>query len=135
MQKRLHLYPTKGEYHKLGKNVYYASAASGGATASSALINVAANVLISDRSDIQESINMKRVHHGGANGITYIEKGISSSILEGLAKRGHKLAYVNSMGVVNAVFCKSGVPRKKLEDVDCAVVSDPRGYGLASTLN
>ena len=117
---------------KLGKNVYFASGASGGAVAVSSLVNVAIEVLVAEESTLSSALEMKRVHQGGADRVTYIEKGISSEVLEGLARRGHKLAYVNSMGVVNAVFCKSGLPRKNLEDVNCKVESDPRGFGLST---
>ncbi len=121
--------------NKLGNNIFYTSAASGGATAVSSIINVAIELLVTDNSNLRDSIKLKRIHHGGADGITYIEKGISSTVLEGLARRGHKLAYVNSMGLVNSIFCRAGMPRKNPEDIDCAVATDPRGHGLSNSVN
>ena len=120
---------------KVGKRVYFAAASSGGAVAASTLINVASETMLAEKSDLGISMDMRRVHHGGADGITYVEKGIKQEILKGLANRGHSLAYVNSMGVVNAVFCKSGLPRKNRKDLDCSVKTDPRGFGLAVTLD
>jgi hypothetical protein len=70
----------------------------------------------------------KRVHHGGADGITYLEKGISPAIVNGIGAMGHKMAYVRFLGYVNSVFCPSGIPVKK--NINCAVRSDPRGFGL-----
>ena len=96
---------------------------------------MAIELLVTDNSNLRDSIKFKRIHHGGADGITYIEKGISSTVLEGLARRGHKLAYVNSMGLVNSIFCKAGMPRKNPEDIDCAVATDSRGHGLSNSVN
>jgi len=108
--------------------MYYVSASSGGALAPTSLINVSVDALTNDNSTLETAINRKRVHHGGADGITYLEAGTPKAVVDGLSKRGHKLAFVNSMGAVNAVLCTNGIPHEK---IDCAALTDPRGFGLA----
>jgi len=110
-------------------STYYVSASSGGALAPTSLVNVSIDALNNDDSTLESAINRKRVHHGGADGITYLESGTAKSVVDGLAKRGHKLAFVNSMGAVNAVLCPSGIPHKEI--IDCSALTDPRGFGLA----
>ena len=112
----------------VGNRMFYASGASGGAVAPSALINVIANGIADPDGDLEGAMKAKRVHHGGADGITYLEKGISPATVNGIGAMGHKMAYVRFLGYVNAVFCPSGIPVKK--NVNCAVRSDPRGFGL-----
>jgi len=114
----------------LSNTMYYVSSASGGSLASSAMMNVAAYGLVDDDGTLESAMNRKRIHHGGADGITYMEAGIRESVISGLAKRGHKTAFVNSMGIVNAVLCVNGIPH---ENIDCSARSDPRGFGMATS--
>lgn len=108
--------------------LYYASAASGGAAAPSALVNVVANGIVGSDTTLEQAIALKRVHHGGSDGITYLEKSINPVIVNGLGAIGHKMAYVRNLGYVNAIFCSAGLPNKN--SVSCEVKSDPRGFGL-----
>jgi gamma-glutamyltranspeptidase/glutathione hydrolase len=112
----------------IGNRMFYASGASGGAVAPSAMINVVAKGIADPDGSLEDAMSAKRVHHGGADGVTYLESGIAPAIVNGLGALGHKMAYVRNLGYVNAVFCRSGVPVKKNED--CAVRSDHRGFGL-----
>ena len=113
---------------KLRNAMYYVSASSGGALAPSSLINVAAYGMADEKATLESAINQKRIHNGGSDGITYVESGTPKAIVDGLSRRGHKLAFVNSMGAVNAVFCVNGIPHKI---IDCSAFTDPRGFGLA----
>jgi gamma-glutamyltranspeptidase/glutathione hydrolase len=113
---------------KVGNRMFYASGASGGAVAPSAMINVIAKGIADPDGNLEDAMLGKRIHHGGADGVTYLERGIAPKIVNGLGALGHKMAYVRNLGYVNAVFCRSGIPVKK--GVDCAVRSDPRGFGL-----
>jgi gamma-glutamyltranspeptidase/glutathione hydrolase len=113
---------------KIGNRMFYASGASGGAVAPSAMVNVIAKGIADPDGNLEGAMSAKRVHHGGADGITYLERGIAPAIVNGLGALGHKMAYVRNLGYVNAIFCPSGIPVKK--GVDCAVRSDHRGFGL-----
>jgi gamma-glutamyltranspeptidase/glutathione hydrolase len=113
---------------KISKKMFYASGASGGAVAPSAMINVIAKGIADPDGNLEDAMWAKRVHHGGADGVTYLESGIASTIVNGLGALGHKMAYVRNLGYVNSVFCRSGIPDKK--GADCAVRSDHRGFGL-----
>jgi gamma-glutamyltranspeptidase / glutathione hydrolase len=113
---------------KIRNAMYYVSSASGGALAATSMVNVSANALTDEQSTLESAMNLKRIHHGGADGITYVESGTPKAVVSGLKKRGHKMAFVNSMGVVNAVFCVNGIPHEK---INCSARTDPRGFGLA----
>ncbi len=113
---------------KIRNAIYYVSSASGGALAPTSLVNVSANALTDENSTLESAINRKRIHHGGADGVTYVETGAPKNIVDGLSKRGHKVALVNAMGIVNAVLCVNGIPHEK---IDCSAFADPRGSGLA----
>lgn len=114
--------------NKLGNSIFFAASATGGAAAASALVNVMANGIANPDGDLETAMESKRIHHGGADGTTYLEKGMNAAIVNGLGKLGHKMAYVRTLGYVNAVFCSNGIPNKK--GPNCAVRSDPRGFGL-----
>lgn len=108
--------------------LFYASAASGGSPAPSALVNVMASGVANPDSSLEEALAAKRVHHGGADQVSYLEKSIDPAIVNGLGSMGHKMAYVRILGYVNAVFCSTGIPHKL--GVNCEVKTDPRGFGL-----
>lgn len=114
----------------IARQVFYASASSGGAVAPTALVNVAAQVLLDERSSLASSLARKRIHHGGSDGVTYAEKGTPRPILEGLVRRGHRTALVERLGNVNSVYCSTGLPA---DNIDCGAGSDPRGLGIASS--
>ncbi len=114
--------------NKLGRAIFFAASASGGAVASSALVNVMANGMLDPDGTLETALAGKRIHHGGRDGVTYLEKGVNTAIVNGLGARGHKMAYVRTLGYVNAVFCSNGLPSET--GADCDVRSDPRGFGL-----
>ncbi len=123
-----HSYASAMLVHRFRNAMYYVSASSGGSLAPTSLVNVSAYALADEDSTLESAINLKRIHNGGVDGITYVESGTPKAIVDSLSKRGHKLAFVNSMGVVNAVFCVNGIPHEK---IDCSAFADPRGFGLA----
>ena len=102
----------------------------GGVAAPTALMNVAARVLLGGKG-LQQAITTKRVHHGGNPDLTYYEPGFDPSLLQALRSRGHKVAATRNLGLVNAVSCPGGLPR---DPSSCALRTDPRGSGLASAL-
>ena len=114
----------------ISNQVFYASASSGGAVAPTALVNVAAQILLDKESTLSSSLALKRIHHGGADGVTYAEKGTPRPILEGLVRRQHRTALVERLGNVNSVYCSTGLPA---EIIDCGAGADPRGLGIASS--
>jgi len=111
------------------KNLYWAGAASGGVAAPTALVNVAAQSILAERS-IGNAMAAKRVHHGGQPDTTYYEIGMPAEVVEGLTKRGHQLAGAPAIGRVNAMSCFNGLPRAP---DSCEIATDPRGFGLALT--
>jgi len=107
---------------------FFAAAASGGVTAPTALINVAARVLI-DEQPLEDAIAAKRVHHSGMPDLTYYEQGLSQPFIFSLTQRHHKVAATPRLGLVNAISCSAGLPPNP---GSCEIKTDPRGYGLAT---
>jgi gamma-glutamyltranspeptidase/glutathione hydrolase len=109
---------------KGGAEIRMAAAASGGAAAPAALVTVALETLVEDRS-LEDAMAAKRIHHGGVPDITVVEKGEDSAVLSALADHGHKTFEVDALGDVEAAYCPGGV----LKDSDsCTAASDPRGH-------
>ncbi|MEE8394121.1 MAG: gamma-glutamyltransferase [Rhodospirillales bacterium] len=106
---------------------HFAAAASGGVTAPTSMINVAAAALLGEP-ELNEAISQKRVHHGGMPDLTYYEQGMGEQLVQGLTRRGHDVAATPTLGLVNAMNCVKGIPPRP---ETCQVRSDPRGFGLA----
>lgn len=106
---------------------YFAGAASRGVTAPTALINVAARIVMGGQAPI-DAIRQARTHHGGAPDQLYFEPSVSSSVLTGLKSKGHQVAPVQGLGLVNAIACPDGLP---VRPDTCKAMNDPRSYGLA----
>ena len=110
---------------------YFGAAASGGPVASSALAGVTAGTLLGRTGEsLEGALNAKRVHNNGDPDLTYFEQGMTSAVVEDLSKRGHRLSPTESMGLVNAIFCPTGVPSDEV--LSCEARVDPRGFGLAA---
>jgi gamma-glutamyltranspeptidase/glutathione hydrolase len=109
------------------KNLHFAGAAAGGVAAPTALVNVMARALLAEQS-LDVSIRARRIHHGGAPDTTYYEPGFSREEIAALTARGHKVAATPVLGLVNAIDCPDGMPRNPNQ---CAIATDPRGFGLA----
>ena len=111
------------------KEFFFGAAASGGVTAPTALINVAARTLLG-KQKLRDAIAAKRVHHGGKPDLLYYEKGLGADVLSALSGRGHRTVETTALGRVNAISCPDGIPP---EPETCEAVTDPRGFGLAVT--
>ena len=116
-------------HNKNSNNLFFAGAASGGIAAPTALINVIARTMI-DKKRLKRAISEARVHHSGIPDITFYEPHLAQTIKSSLIKRGHNLGATRALGFVNAIYCSGGLPR---DPETCAIVSDPRGDGLATS--
>lgn len=113
----------------LHNGFYFAGAASGGVSAPTALVSVAADAIVGSKTLLQ-AMAAPRVHHGGAPDITYVESNLPQAAKDALKRRGHEVEDVAKIGQVEAVFCSTGLPAK---NVKCGAATDPRGDGLATT--
>ena len=109
-------------------NFFLAAAASGGAVAPAALIEVMARILI-DGEPLAAAIKAPRIYHGGRPDVVVYEADEPAETLNGLRQRGHRVALATALGRVNAVYCRGGIQD---EPEGCSVNVDPRGFGLAS---
>jgi gamma-glutamyltranspeptidase/glutathione hydrolase len=109
------------------KQFFFGAGASGGVAAPTALVNVAARILLAEQ-PVDAAIQAKRVHHGGAPDITYYEPGIPRDDVMALSQRGHNVAATPVLGIVNVVHCGDGMPRRP---GTCVAMADPRGNGMA----
>jgi gamma-glutamyltranspeptidase/glutathione hydrolase len=113
------------------KQLFFAGSAAGGVAAPSALMGVAARVLLANQ-PLNVAMRAPRVHHGGSPDITYVEPEAAREDVQQLVGRGHTMATTPTLGLVNAISCPGGMPREKNT---CAAMSDPRGYGIAMFSN
>ena len=117
--------------NSLHNKFYFAASASGGLIAPSVLVQVAAGTLLKgEKGTLQQAIMDKRVHQSKESELTFIEQGLPSNITKALTNRGHQLMFEPSLGLVNSIFCSTGLPDK--EGPLCTQHSDPRGFGLSS---
>lgn len=112
-------------------NLYFAAAASGGVSAPTAIINVAARTLLGGET-LDAAMAAKRIHHGGVPDIAFFEHGLDDAMQQALSARGHRTASTPVLGRVNAVHCGRGLPDYS---GTCSIWADlrPRGYGLAAS--
>lgn len=111
-----------------GSQFVFGGAASGGASASSALLEVALRAMIEKR-PLQEAVDAQRLHYEGAPADTiFVESGVQPRP-PGLVERGYTLVPVPVIGRVNAIACPDGVIDKS---TTCAFAADRRGFGLAA---
>lgn len=113
------------EHHN---HAYMASAATGGVTAPTAMINVIARAAAGPLS-LRDAMKAPRVHYAGVPDKVFVESDMPKEQIEALKKRGHSVALTKSIGSVSAVYCPTGVPNT--EGVLCLSASDPRGHGIA----
>lgn len=107
----------------------FAASASGGTAAPMALMTVAIETVMSNRS-LSQALVTKRVLHSGSPDVLVHEKGLAPEFASALAERGHKLFEVESLGSVTVIWCPKGLP----DNPDsCTAGTDPRGTGRAYT--
>jgi gamma-glutamyltranspeptidase/glutathione hydrolase len=116
--------------HPGTKQFFFGAGASGGVAAPTALMNVAARVVLAEQA-LEPAMNARRIHHGGAPDITYYEPGIPRDEVLALTQRGHTVAATPELGIVNAIACESGMPRKP---DSCIAMADPRSNGIALSI-
>lgn len=104
----------------------FAAAASGGATAATALAQTLLASQVEGRK-IEDAVAAPRVHHSGAPDVTYVESGDRAFDPAPLTKRGHETKAVPLPSRVNAFACASG----NASFAKCGVITDPRGSGLS----
>jgi len=108
---------------------YFGAAASGGIAPAGSLAGVGAYAIMGrDEEDLVTALSTRRVHNSGFPDTTYYEQGLDGALVQDLTRRGHSLNPAASLGLVNAVFCPSGIPHK--ENLSCSIRNDPRGFGL-----
>lgn len=107
----------------------FAAAASGGAAAPVAMVQVAAETLLAGV-PLGEAMATKRVLGGGDPDVVYFEQLLPATDLQNLSRRGHQLVQILSAGKVNAISCPGTIPERP---ETCAAATDPRGFGLAAT--
>ena len=113
--------------------VYAAGAATGGATAPTALIQTLMSVTI-DKKTVEDAMRLRRVHHGGKPDLIYVEQGMGEADLRNLTGRGHQVAATPLLGRVNFAFCPQGIPSDNVVLVDlCQMRADPRAFGIAAS--
>lgn len=113
-----------------GQGLRFAAAASGGGAAATALMRVAAETLLSEKT-LERAMTAPRIHHGGAPNIALIEKDVPDSIVEQIRRKGHRVERAPGLGRVNAAECPLGLG-VGVEQSACFISADPRGNGLAS---
>jgi len=102
----------------------FAAAASGGATAPTAMTQVVLDAQVAGGT-LEEALAAGRVHHSGNPDIAFVEEGKVDEQL--LTKRGHQVKAVAMPSRVNALKCGTGYPGF----TRCQVAADPRGFGMA----
>ena len=115
----------------INQNVYelFLLAAAAGSAAPSAMTQVALLALVG-KHPLDEAMGARRVFHRGAPDQVLIEPGKGTKMLTSLRRRGHDVAEVPTLGLVNVFFCPKGLVS---EDSVCQVRTDPRGYGLGAS--
>src|SRR6185437_5358763 len=111
-----------------GAQFVFGGAASGGAAASSALIQVALRTIVEGR-PLDEASDAQRLHvEAEPEGTVFVETGVQPRP-PGLVERGYNIVPVPVIGRVNAISCPEGaIDNPK----SCALRADRRGFGLAA---
>lgn len=119
--------PAVGPVMVINPNVQelrFAAAASGGATAPTAVTQVLLDVQFAG-GKLDEAVAAGRVHHSGNPDVVFVEEGKVDP--SALTQRGHQAKAVPMPSRVNALKCGTGNPGF----TRCQVTADPRGFGMA----
>lgn len=109
------------------RSFFLAAAASGGAAAPGALVQVAADVLIADE-PLPRALAAPRLLAGPMPGLVHAEPGAAAAAQRVAAGLGRRVVGLPSLGKVNVVACPEGLPPRPQS---CVAGHDPRGLGLA----
>ena len=106
--------------------VVFAGAASGGAAAPAALVQVAI-ASTSDGVPLLGALASPRLLHMGMPDRVVTEPTLPEAAIDSLARRGHDVFRAAPIGFVNALYCVNGLGQGK---ASCSYGADPRGSGL-----
>jgi gamma-glutamyltranspeptidase/glutathione hydrolase len=96
----------------------------GGSTISTVVLQVILNVIDFDM-DIQQAIDMPRIHHQWLpDEINYEDFGLSSDVIQSLLSKGHKLGGVRTLGRCEGILVD-------FKNQIFFGATDPRGFGSA----
>lgn len=96
----------------------------GGSTISTVVLQVILNVLDFGM-DIQQAIDMPRIHHQWLPDVINYEKfGLSSDVIQSLQIKGHKMGELRTLGRCEGIMVD-------FENQIFLGATDPRGYGAA----
>ena len=105
-------------------NPYLIAGSPGGSTIITAVLQIILNS-INFSMNIQEAVNMPRIHHQWLpDSIDYEEFGLSDDVIHNLIQRGHNMGKIRVLGRVQAILIDH--KNKTLWGA-----SDPRGFGKA----
>jgi len=104
----------------------FLAAPSGGVDSISALVGVAAEVLLGGQR-LSDALAAPRVHHSGIPDVVTVEKNIGSVQVGSLLEREQRVVVIEALGHVNAISCAKGV---RLGPENCEVKNEPRGFGF-----
>ena len=111
------------------RQVFLASAASGGKVAPSALAAVLLELLDGEQT-LAVALAAPRAHLGAESDRLDIEPAIGAEVRSALTELGHRVVEVPAVGRVNAVYCKGGLPR---DSKSCSYTNDSRKLGSATS--
>jgi len=109
------------------QQLLFAAAATGGATAPSALADVMAGILL-DEQTIEQALARPRVHHGGMPDRVWLEPDVAQSTRTALESRGHDVGRAPELGRANVIYCPGGLESRP---ETCTFAGDKRGFGMA----
>ena len=111
----------------VNQQLFFAAAATGGATAPSALAELMLGVLFEDQAG-QQALARPRLHHGGIPDRVWLEPGVPPATRAALENKGHRVGQAPEIGRANVVHCSGGLESKPKT---CTFDSDKRGFGMA----
>jgi gamma-glutamyltranspeptidase/glutathione hydrolase len=111
-----------------GPQFVFAAAASGGQSAPTTTVGIAARTLLAGRK-LERAVADKRMHRSTAPDFVFVEQGADPQIVRGLSRLGYEIGYTPTIGRVVAAHCPDGNPD---DPATCVYAADPRGFGLAA---
>lgn len=105
----------------------FGAAATGGATAPTALAQVMVGVLLDEQTG-QQALARPRLHHGGMPDRVWLEPGVSTAARTALEQKGHSVGQAPEVGRANVINCPGGLESRP---ETCTFDSDRRGFGMA----
>ncbi len=111
------------------EETFAAMAGAGDPAAPAALAGVMLRAIV-DKTPLQAAIAAPRVDAVPGLDAALVESA-DDQAARGLAARGHRVGRVKALARVEAMYCSDGVVRNP---ASCALATDPRGHGLATSV-